>query len=183
LFEHILARADWQRDLHIFSQTAFDTLDYASGQINHGSKAILMGMGDAKRELAREFNGALPSGIRTAEVFCDGCLVVEVDNYESDQSLADRVAKSGAFDEWQLVVLHDKIEYARTTDKFLWATWTRFDPASDIYAREVTLQNNSIGYTAPIVIDARMKPWYPKEVEPAEETIKLVDERWAEYFK
>jgi 3-polyprenyl-4-hydroxybenzoate decarboxylase len=183
LFEHILARADWQRDLHIFSQTAFDTLDYASGQINHGSKAILMGMGDAKRELAREFNGALPSGIRTAEVFCDGCLVVEGDNYESDQSLADRVAKSGAFDEWQLVVLHDKIEYARTTDKFLWATWTRFDPASDIYAREVTLQNNSIGYTAPIVIDARMKPWYPKEVEPAEETIKLVDERWAEYFK
>ena len=30
LFEHILARVDWQRDLHIFSQTAFDTLDYAS---------------------------------------------------------------------------------------------------------------------------------------------------------
>src|SRR5947207_5181164 len=55
LFEHILARVDWQRDLHIFSQTAFDTLDYASGKINHGSKAILMGLGDAKRELAREF--------------------------------------------------------------------------------------------------------------------------------
>src|SRR5688572_3973728 len=49
LFEHILACVDWRRDLHIFSQTAFDTLDYASGKINHGSKAILMGVGDAKR--------------------------------------------------------------------------------------------------------------------------------------
>ncbi|HBE83693.1 MAG TPA: 4-hydroxybenzoate decarboxylase, partial [Blastocatellia bacterium] len=33
LFEYILARVDWQRDLFILSQTAFDTLDYASGKI------------------------------------------------------------------------------------------------------------------------------------------------------
>jgi 4-hydroxybenzoate decarboxylase subunit C len=32
LFEHILARVDWQRDLFIFDRTAFDTLDYASGK-------------------------------------------------------------------------------------------------------------------------------------------------------
>ena len=31
LFEHVLARVDWQRDFFVFSQTAFDTLDYASG--------------------------------------------------------------------------------------------------------------------------------------------------------
>ena len=182
LFEHILARADWQRDLHIFSQTAFDTLDYASGKINHGSKAILIGTGDAKRELVCEFHGSLPSRILAAEPFCGGCLVVEGESYESDTQLADRVAKSGKFDDWQVVVLHDKVEFARSTEKFLWATWTRFDPASDIYAKEIALQNNSIGYTSPIVIDARMKPWYPKEVEPADETVKLVDERWGEYF-
>jgi 4-hydroxybenzoate decarboxylase subunit C len=182
LFENILARFDAKRDLHIFSQTAFDTLDYASGKINHGSKAILMGVGDAKRELPREFRGSLPSGIRAAEPFCGGCLVVEGEGYATDKDLADRVAKSGKFDDWQVVVLHDKIEYARSTDKFLWATWTRFDPASDIYAKEITLKNNHIGYTSPIVIDARMKPWYPKEVEPADETVQLVDSRWSEYF-
>ena len=32
LFEHILARVEWHRDLFILSQTAFDTLDYASGR-------------------------------------------------------------------------------------------------------------------------------------------------------
>ena len=88
------------------------------------------------------------------------------------KDLADRIAKSGNFDDWQIVVIHDKIEYARSTEKFLWATWTRFDPASDIFAKEVTTKNNHIGYTAPIVIDARMKPWYPAEVEPREDIVE-----------
>lgn len=182
LFEHILARVDWHRDLHIFSQTAFDTLDYASGKINHGSKAIMMGMGDAKRELAREFHGELPPGIKAAEAYCGGCLVVVGDGYESDKTLADTIAKSGAFDEWQIIVIHDSIEFARSTEKFLWATWTRFDPASDIFARDIELKNNQIGYSAPIVIDARMKPWYPTEVEPRKDIVELVDRRWSEYF-
>ena len=182
LFEHILARVEWHRDLFIFSQTAFDTLDYASGKINHGSKAILMGTGEAKRELAREFRGTLPAGIRRAEPFCAGCLVVEGPSYEQDQDLASRIAQSGGFDDWQMVVLHDNADFARSTGKFLWATWTRFNPATDIHAKEVTVKNNHIGYTAPIVIDARMKPWYPAEVEVRVDIKKLVDERWNEYF-
>jgi UbiD family decarboxylase len=182
LFEHILARADWHRDLFIFSQTAFDTLDYASGKINRGSKAIMMGVGEARRELAREFRGSLPAGVTNAEPYCGGCLVLEAAAYDSDQELAARASRSGVFDDWEVVVLHDKIEYARSTEKFLWATWTRFDPASDIYAADVVTRNNHIGYKSPIVIDARMKPWYPAEVEAADETVELVDRRWREYF-
>jgi len=182
LFEHILARVEWHRDLFIFSQTAFDTLDYASGKINHGSKAILMGTGEAKRELIREFGGQLPSGIRSAEPYCGGCLVVEGTTYKAEPDLPERLANSGDFDDWQVVVIHDDIKFARTTDKFLWATWTRFNPATDIYAKNVELKNNHIGYTAPIVIDARMKPWYPKEVEVREDIARLVDTRWNEYF-
>ena len=182
LFEYILARVDWNRDLFVFSQTAFDTLDYASGKINHGSKALLMGMGEPRRELVREFRGDLLQGIRKAIPFCAGCLVVEGGPYESEKDLAERIARSGAFDDWQLIVLHDKAEYAASTEKFLWATWTRFDPATDIFAKEVILKNNHIGYMAPIVIDARMKPWYPKEVEPREDIVKLVGNRWSEYF-
>jgi UbiD family decarboxylase len=183
LFEYILERADWQRDLHVFSQTAFDTLDYASGKINHGSKAMLIGTGDKKRELTAEFRGDLQNGIRDARPFCAGCLVVAGPNYDVDEKLGDRVAKSGAFDSWEFVVLHDDATFATSTDKFLWATWTRFDPANDIYAKNIELKNNSIAYTAPIVVDARMKPWYPKEVEAAPETIELVNERWGKYFQ
>ncbi|MEO5859491.1 MAG: UbiD family decarboxylase [Pyrinomonadaceae bacterium] len=182
LFEHILARVEWHRDLFIFSQTAFDTLDYASGKINHGSKAILMGTGEAKRDLPRNFSGELPSGIRSAEPFCGGCLVIDGPAYADEEDFGQRIAASGQFDDWQLVVIHDDVTYARTTDKFLWATWTRFNPATDIYAKNVELKNNHVWYTAPIVIDARMKPWYPKEVEVRDEIAKLVDRRWNEYF-
>ncbi len=183
LFEHILARAEWHRDLFIFSQTAFDTLDYASGKINHGSKAILMGFGEAKRELERKFKGETPAGVTRAEVFCGGCIVIESSSYENDKDLGERLARSGKFDDWQVVIIHDNADFAKSTEKFLWATWTRFNPATDIYAKEVTVQNNHIGYTAPIIIDARMKPWYPKEVEPREDIVKLVDSRWSEYFQ
>ena len=183
LFEHILARAEWHRDLFVLSRTAFDTLDYASGKINYGSKAILIGTGDAKRELKRTFTGELMAGVTSAEPFCGGCLVLETESYESSPDLADRIARSGKFDDFQLIVLHDSIEYARSVEKFLWATWTRFDPALDIYAKSSDVKNNHIGYTAPVVIDARMKPWYPGEVEPLDETVRLVDRRWAEYFR
>jgi UbiD family decarboxylase len=181
LFEHILARVEWERDFFIFDQTAFDTLDYASGKLNYGSKAILMGTGEAKRELRREFNGELPPGATRAKPFCGGCLVVDAPSYADAPSFAEDVVESGTFDGWQVVVLHDDVSYADSAERFLWATWTRFDPARDTHAKGF-VENNHIGYEPPIVIDARMKPWYPKEVEPDTETVKLVDKRWNEYF-
>jgi 4-hydroxybenzoate decarboxylase subunit C len=183
LFEHILARVDWTTDFFIFSNTSFDTLDYASGKINHGSKAMMVGVGEAKRELRREFEGSLPLGIKRAKVFCGGCLVLEATEYEKDKTLPERIAKINNFNEFQAVVLHDKIEYAETTDQFLWATWTRFNPATDVYAHNVEIKHNHLAYTAPIIIDARMKPWYPAEVEPRDDIKQLVDKRWNEYFK
>ncbi len=182
LFEYILARVNWESDFFIFDRTSFDTLDYASGKVNHGSKAMLVGVGEAVRELKRDFKSALPQGVSSAKVFCGGCLVVEGSDYESDKSLPERIARSESFSGFQVVVLHDSIKFADSVDKFLWATWTRFNPSTDIFSRDTKIENNHIVYNAPIVIDARMKPWYPKEVEPREDIVKLVDERWREYF-
>ena len=182
LFEHILERVNWESDFFVFDRTSFDTLDYASGKVNHGSKAMLVGVGDAKRKLKREFSGQLPGEIRKAKVFCGGCLVVEGGTYEQEPRLAEKIAVSDAFENFEIVVLHDSISCADSVEKFLWATWTRFNPSTDVYAREIKVVNNHISYHAPIVIDARMKPWYPKEVEPREDIVKLVDARWREYF-
>ena len=60
LLEHVLARFNPQTDLFIFANVSMDTLDYTSGKVNEGSKAIMLGLGEAKRELPREFRGALP---------------------------------------------------------------------------------------------------------------------------
>jgi 3-polyprenyl-4-hydroxybenzoate decarboxylase len=182
LFEYILERVDWASDFFIFDRTAFDTLDYASGKINQGSKAMLVGVGEAKRKLKTEFVGSLPVGIKAARAFCGGCLVLEATEYEKDKTLPERIAKLNNFNEFQIIVLHDKIEFADSSDKFLWATWTRFNPSTDVYAREAKIVNNHIAYQAPVIIDARMKPWYPAEVETREDISRLVDSRWREYF-
>lgn len=189
VFEYILERVDWQSDFFIFDRTSFDTLDYASGTINKGSKAMLVGVGEKKRELERKFRGELPNYLKRAETFCGGCLVVEGNEYASDNAegyrkddTAKRIAESSVFDDWQIVVLHDDADYAKSAEKFLWATWTRFNPSTDVYAKRIEVENNHIKYTSPIVIDARMKPWYPAEVEPREDIVRLVDRRWSEYF-
>ena len=136
LFEYILERVNWESDFFIFDRTSFDTLDYASGKINHGSKAMLVGVGDKVRDLKREFSGALPNYLSKAKVFCGGCLVVEGANYENDENLAKRIAESDFLGDFQIIVLHDSVDYADSVDKFLWATWTRFNPSTDIYARK-----------------------------------------------
>jgi 4-hydroxybenzoate decarboxylase subunit C len=182
LFEHVLARFRPESDLFIFTNTSMDTLDYASGTINRGSKAVMLGLGDAVRELPREFRGELPAGVARAEVFCPGCLVVEGHSCAEDEGQAARVATNEAFADWPLVVLHDDAGVARSAPDFLWATWTRFDPASDIHAARTTVRNHHLAYTAPVVIDARMKPGYPDELVVRPDIAELVTRRWREYF-
>jgi len=150
--------------------------------VNEGSKAIMLGLGEARRELPREFRGALPSGLSAAEVFCAGCLVLEGRSFVEDPELAARLAVDPALAAWPLVILHDNASAARSTQDFLWSTWTRFEPASDIYAAETRVLRHHLSYTAPIVIDARLKPGFPKELVVRDDIAELVDRRWREYF-
>lgn len=182
VFEHILARFKPETDLFVISNVSMDTLDYTSGKVNEGSKAIMLGLGDPVRELPREFRAGLPAGIKRAEVFCGGCLVVEGSSFTEDEALASRLATSEAFREWPLVVIHDDASVALSSPDFLWATWTRFEPAADIYASKTRVERHHLVYSGPIVIDARMKPGYPDELVVREDIADLVDRRWSEYF-
>ncbi|MBE0466448.1 MAG: UbiD family decarboxylase, partial [Candidatus Desulforudis sp.] len=76
LLTHVLARTHWETDFFVLDNLAMDTLDYAGPELNRGSKAILMGLGEAHRELPKAFTGELPAGVSAAAVFCPGCLVL-----------------------------------------------------------------------------------------------------------
>ena len=182
VLEHVLARVKWESDFFIFANTSMDTLDYTSGTVNKGSKAILMGLGEAVRELPREFRAELPNGISRAEVFCGGCLVVQGSPYLEDKNQASRLANELVFADWPLIVLHDDAGAAASTTDFLWSTWTRFEPAGDIYAGETRVVRHHLSYRGPIVIDARKKPSLPDELIVRDDIGKLVDRRWREYF-
>ena len=184
-FEHILARTNPQTDLYVFSNLAMDTLDYTGPVVNEGSKGVWLGLGDPVRELPREFRPSTPppSDVTDVRVFCGGCVVAAGPNYSADPHAASRLAAHPAFADWPLVVLSDEPARAtRSVMNFLWTTFTRFEPAADIHAASRRIVRNHISYEGPIVIDARMKPWYPKEVACRDDIAARVTNRWNEYF-
>lgn len=182
LLEHVLARFRPETDLFIFSNVSMDTLDYTSGKVNEGSKAIMLGLGEAHRELPREFTNSLPSGISRAEVFCAGCLVLQGPAFSEDDTLAARIAREPSVAEWPLIVLHDNAGVAKSNSDFLWSTWTRFEPAADMYAAQTSVERHHLVFKAPIVIDARTKPGFPDELIVRDDIALRVDKRWREYF-
>jgi len=182
--EHILARTHPETDLYVFSNLSMDTLDYTGPAVNEGSKGVWLGLGDPVRELPREFVAAsLPAGLTGARVFCGGCLVLGAASYSSEPGAAARLAGDPAFAAWPLVVLTDELARAVTSPmNFLWTTFTRFEPAADIHAAARDVVRNHISYRGPIVIDARLKPGFPKELSCREDIASRVTARWKEYF-
>ncbi|HEX3016181.1 MAG TPA: UbiD family decarboxylase [Desulfobacteria bacterium] len=182
-FETILARFDPAKDLWIINDTAMDTLDYTGRTFNHGSKAIMMGLGEPVRKLPREYTGGPLKRIEKIKPYCGGCLVVSGPSFESAPELAGQLVKEQQtqLSEWPLVIITDDADQIKDQTSFLWTVFTRFDPANDIFA-QTEVVHNKIRYTAPIVIDARMKPWYPAELTPREDIVKSVDRRWPELF-
>jgi 3-polyprenyl-4-hydroxybenzoate decarboxylase len=179
--EYVLARCDFGCDLYVFSNLSMDTLDYNGPQVNEGSKGVMLGAGDPIRELPREFRGDLPSGVRRVEVFCGGCLVVETDT--TDTAAAARLPHDDAFADWPLLVLvDDAAQAARSAFNFLWVTFTRFDPARDLHGRNVELHGLHPSFSAPVLLDARLKPGFPDELFCDEDTARTVESRWKEYF-
>ena len=137
-------------------------------------------------------------GVRAArrDATC-GCSARAVWSSEAHRAPSIRTRRrvspaDAAFRDWPLVVLTEEpARAAASSMNFLWTTFTRFEPAADIHAAERRIVRNHIAYSAPIVIDARLKPGFPKELSCDEddgahgdaqvEGIFSVDERsrWA----
>ena len=183
--EHVLARTQPETDLYVFGNLSMDTLDYTGPRVNEGSKGVWLGLGPPVRELPREFAPRvhLPSDVTDVRVFCAGCLVIGGPAYAREADAGARLAAHPAFADWPLLVLTDEPRRAaRSAMNFLWTTFTRFEPAADIHAAGRTVVRNHVALRAPILIDARLKPGFPRELVADDATAALVTRRWKEYF-
>ncbi len=183
--KHLLARSDWQRDLHFQTCTTIDTLDYSGDALNQGSKVVIAAIGPPKRELP----GAPPSGLRLPPGFTEprvalpGVLVVQgppstAQPGRSDPTLREFCNSVGVDDplsQFPLIVLVDDSEFAaRNLDNFLWVTFTRSNPAADIDGIGAFTAEKHWGCRGPLVIDARSKPHHaPPLVEDPEVTRRV----------
>lgn len=180
LWQHILERIEWERDLYIFDHVSQDTLDYTGPKVNRGSKAILFGLGrEQRRQLPQSFaGGSLPEGCSRPEPYLPGTLVVQGVPYTEAPDLAPLLAAHPGVASWPVLILVDSTDEATCSlQEFLWTVFTRFEPAADIHGRKQLVRRFHVGLEPPIVFDCRMKPWYTEvlEVDPA--TKKLVDEK------
>jgi hypothetical protein len=104
-------------------------------------------------------------------------------SFQEEPEAALRAARHEPFSRWPLLVLADDAAKASASEaNFLWTTFTRFEPAADLYASSVELRRLHPSFHAPVVIDSRLKPSFPEELFCDEETARLVDRRWKEYF-
>lgn len=181
---HVLARTRPETDLYVLANLSMDTLDYTGPEVNLGSKGVWLGLGDPVRDLPSELTSAeLPAGITEAHPFCPGCLVVGGPCFDDEPGAPSRIAAHHAFADWPLVILAERpAEVAADSTRFLWTVFTRFEPAADIHSRDIQVVRHHLSYAPPIVVDARMKPGYPAELECDPATAALVTRRWSEYF-
>ena len=184
---HVLERVDWRRDLHFQTCTTIDTLDYSGTGLNEGSKLAVAAAGPVLRTLpvAMDSRIALPKdlGFKNPRVFLPGILVVEGPPYTHDGNGKDRMVdrfctsynRSDAINGFPLVVVVDDARFAtKTLENFLWTTFTRSNPAADIYGIEAFFLEKHWGCFGSLVIDARSKPHHaPPLVEDPQVTRRV----------
>ncbi|EGJ49622.1 UbiD family decarboxylase [Desulfocurvibacter africanus] len=183
---HLLERMDLARDFHFITRTTMDTLDYSGISLNQGSKLVLAACGPKKRELARELpqGFSLPEGFRDARVFAPGIVVLSAPKHDRGrdehdprmEALAKHLGGVGGLEGFPWVVACDDAAFtARDWDNFLWVTFTRSDPATDIYGAGGFVHCKHWGCKGPAVIDARLKTYQAPPLEPDPQVEKRVD--------
>mgnify|MGYP001370492751 CR=1 FL=1 len=178
-FQHVLERVDWTRDLHFYTKTTIDTLDYSGTGWNAGSKVVIAACGPKLRELANALPDRfdLPAGFDKPRFALPGILAVQAGAYrENDvQALADHLKSYDLANIPMIVVVDDSEFTAATLNNFLWVTFTRANPSHDMYGVDSFVEHKHWGCRGPVIIDARVKPHHAPPLIPDAKVAQRVD--------
>lgn len=185
---HVLQRVDLSRDLHFQTRTTIDTLDYSGDGWNAGSKLVMAARGPVIRTLGKTLPGALslPGCCKAMHLIMPGVVAVSThpfSDYRQAQSelqeLTEALSKHD-LESWPLWVLtEDSAWMAQHLNNFLWATFTRSQPAKDIYGVAAGVIDKHWSCKAPMIIDARIKPHHAPVLETDPEVSRRVDQMFA----
>lgn len=168
-FEFVLMRIDFTRDVHFYTNTTIDTLDYSGAGLNTGSKVVLAAYGGGVRQLATSVPDILTNVpyCQNATLAMPGVVCMQLTQFtnyaaaQHEMDVLDGQLRHGLEELWQtplIVVCDDAGFVAQNMGNFLWVTFTRCNPSHDIYGIESFTQNKHWGCRGPLVIDARLKP-------------------------
>ncbi|TKC06112.1 UbiD family decarboxylase [Pedobacter frigoris] len=171
--QHVLERMDFTRDLHFHTRTTIDTLDYSGDGLNSGSKVVFAAAGEPRRKLS----SSLPSGFNLPEPFTGhamaipGIVAIKAPEYLEPEQVGKEIEllnnhfNPELLQGIALIVLCDDPEFtAKDINNLVWITFTRSNPAADIYGIDSFTVNKHWGCNGPVIIDARKKPHHAAEL-------------------
>ena len=181
----ILQRIDLSRDVHFYTKTSIDTLDYSGESLNSGSKVVLAAYGDIKRVLATEVPNCLNElnhfeyaklvmpgivAIQTREFSTYENAINELENLNEQLSTFNEKLSTLPF----IIVCDDADFVSKTLNNFLWVTFTRCNPSHDVYGLNSVTKYKHWGCST-LIFDARIKPHHAPPVLKDEAVEKRID--------
>ena len=172
----VLERIDLSRDLHFYTHTSIDTLDYSGTGLNMGSKIVLAAYGEKLRELLLEIPSELKnlSGFTNATMAMPGVAVLQTQAFTNYNNAAREMENLNQMlkpvienlNTLPLIVIADDAEFLGAhLNNFLWVSFTRCNPSHDIYGIDSFTQFKHWGCNGPLIIDARSKPHHAPALE------------------
>ncbi len=185
-FQYILQRLHLDRDIHFYTNTTIDTLDYSGTSLNTGSKVVIAAYGRIIRTLATEVPACLKElqYFDNAVLVMPGVIALQTKSFSSYEMAAKEMEilnhqlqnKTGELQTAPLlVVCDDTIFTSAQLRNFLWVTFTRCNPSHDMYGIDSTTINKHWGCKGPLVFDARIKPHHAPAVITDVATDKKID--------
>ncbi len=183
--EFILQRIHLERDIHFYTNTTIDTLDYSGTGLNTGSKVVLAAYGAVKRTLATELPEVLQQldGVKAVRLIMPGVAAItttayQAANVESEVNRLNEQLKDhlDVLSSIPLIVWCDDADFtAATLNNFLWVAFTRSNPSHDIHGIASFTRYKHWGCSGPLLIDARTKPHHAPAVATDPLTEKTID--------
>lgn len=183
-FQHILSRIHLDRDIHFYTKTTIDTLDYSGTGWNSGSKVVIACSGPKIRDLQSKLptDFTLPRQFGKPHFFDKGILCIEGPKYVNSESAQSDIGTLKKHltqldsSKIPLVVIADDSSFTSSNENnFVWVTFTRSNPSHDIYGVEEKMDNKHWTTIGPLIIDARIKPHHAPVLAEDPEVKKNID--------
>jgi len=188
---YMLSRMDFSNDLHFYTHTTMDTLDYSGDGLNTGSKLVLAAYGDVRRKLATAIPATIKAVNANAQLVMPGVIAVNAVNNENAEttsilSIQEKLKGQGnALLEQDgiamIIITEDATWMAAEFNNFIWATFTRTNPAKDIDGVDSYIINKHWGCKGPLIFDATIKKHHAPAVVKDTEVEKKVTELLSMY--
>ncbi len=173
-FDYVLRRINLERDIHFYTNTTIDTLDYSGEGLNSGSKVVLAAYGEPVRELGTkvppEFD--IPVGFSNAQMILPGIIALQTNPFSNYQTahkemdaLNEKIIHYPLTNYPFIIICDDASFVSKSINNFLWVCFTRCNPSHDMYGIDSFTTNKHWGCRGPLVFDARIKPHHAPPVE------------------